>query len=165
MDFRWLTDDHIHALIEAMSTAKEPYRTRLREVLVAMNAAHLETLNAEVQDAVAKDDLPFDTEYDVAVVETLLSKGIMHNGVVPTMTIPDIARSADLVAQVIARIRLGTLSFEEQDLLDWTFDQAANAYEQAQFIPVRRLERRVRGGLGLDPRLAFLPNATHHDPT
>ncbi len=163
MDFRWISDDHIHALIDALAKAEEPYRSRLREVLVSVTALHTEALHHEVNEAIAEDDAPFNTADDVAVIETLLSKGLMHNGVVPTMTIPEIARAADLTAQLITRARVGRMSFEDQDLLEWVFDQGANAYEQANFHPVRNLEKRVRGGLGLDPRIAFLPNLPH-DP-
>lgn len=163
MDFSWITDDHIHALIEGLARVEEPYRSRLREVLVAVNSLHMEALGDQITDAIAQHDTPFEQQADVVVVETLLSKGLMHNGIVPTMSMPEVARAADLVAQVISRVRVGTLTFEEQDLLDWVFDQGANAYEQANYHPVRNLERRVRGGLGLDARIAFLPNLPH-DP-
>lgn len=157
MDFRWITDDHVHALIEAVHVADEPYRSRLREVLVSVNAWHADALAQAVTESIAVDDVPFRKTEDILMVERLLNKGLMHNGVVPTMAIPEVARAADLIAHTIARIRQGTLTFEEQSLLEWVFDQGANAYEQANFFPVRDLEQSVRNGLGLVQRLAFLP--------
>lgn len=157
MDFSWITDDHVHAMIEAVGVVDEPYRSRLREVLVAVTALHADEQAKAVAEALAVDDVPFYKTEDVFLVQRLLSKGLMHNGVVPTMSIPEVARASDLVAQTIARIRHGTLSFEEQNLLEWVFDQGANAYEQSNFFPVRDLEQSVRNGLGLVQRLAFLP--------
>jgi hypothetical protein len=163
MDYRWITDDHVHALIEALSLVQEPYRARLREILITVTALHTESLHHTVREATSREDTPFTTAEDVQVIETLLSKGLMHNGVVPTMSIPEIARAADLTAQLITRARIGHLTFDDQELLTWVFDQGANAYEQSNFMLVRHLEHRVRGGLGLEPRIAFLPNLPH-DP-
>lgn len=155
MDFRWVTDDHLSAMIEAITTAKEPYRSKLRECLLAINVLHAHGQQQAIDGILSQTAAPVMTGGDVALVEAIVAKGVLHNGAVPTLNLAEVTRAVELVGGVLARIRAGQLSLEEQDLLEWIFDQVAEKHHAQQHYQIRNLEQRVRQGLGLQVRLAF----------
>lgn len=128
-------------------------KRKLREVLLLMTQMYTSALHEAVTEQFREDlDAPL-LESDLTAVETLMHKGILHNGVVPELSAPDIARAVAIVTTLCIRANCAVMDAEDQQFLEWMFDQAAEEPEQR--ATARRIEKIVRGGLGLEQRLLW----------
>lgn len=132
-------------------------KRKLRELLLAVTHLHVSALTADVAEQFKADTEAPLLEADLLVVERLLQKGILHNGVIPELSAPEIARAVAIATTLCIRANCAVLSQEDQHFLEWMFDQAAE--EPSQRAMARRLEKIVRGGLGLEQRLVWNPSS------
>lgn len=135
-------------------------KRKLRELLLAVTHMHVAQLNAEVAAQFQEDTEAPLLESDLLYVERLLQKGILHNGVIPELTAPEVARAVAMTTTLCIRANCSVLDAEDQLFLEWMFDQAAD--EPSQRSQARRIEKIVRGGLGLEQRLMW--NASSEMP-
>lgn len=135
-------------------------KRKLRELLLAVTHMHVAQLNAEVAAQFQEDTEAPLLESDLLYVERLLQKGILHNGVIPELTAPEVARAVAMTTTLCIRANCSVLDAEDQLFLEWMFDQASE--EPSQRAQARRIEKIVRGGLGLEQRLLW--NASSEMP-
>lgn len=154
----WVRHEHFDALSTAITECTDPVlRTRLREISAMLVAATTRTI-ADIGLGVALVDreAPLVHE-DLQLVKRLLSKAVTHNGLIPDMDAHDMSRGLAVASELLERAE-HQLTIDDMDCLEWTFSVAANADDQAT-ADVRRVERTVRQGLGLGPRLVFAPRS------
>lgn len=145
---------HLEVLNQLIQqTSSRIAKRKLRELLLLVTQMYTATLHAAVTEQFREDlDVPL-LEEDLLAVEKLMSKGILHNGVVPELSAPDIARAVAIMTTLCIRANCAVLDAEDQQFLEWMFDQAAE--EPQQRATARKIEKIVRGGLGLEQRLLW----------
>lgn len=147
---------HLDALNQVIAgTTNRTLKRRLRELLLVVTQHYTAELQDDVIEQFRQDTEAPLMETDLLVLERLVQKGIQHNGVVPELTAPDIARSVAILTTLCIRANCAVLDAEDQHFLEWMFDQAAE--EPSQRATARRIEKIVRGGLGLEQRLLWNP--------
>lgn len=142
---------HLDALNQAISgTTSRTQKRRLREVLLLVTQEYSKQLHQHVKSEFAKDlEAPL-IESDIESVDRLMTKGIIHNGVVPELSATEVARSVSIVTSLLVRANAASLTQDDLSLLEWMFDQAAQETEQRRMV--RKLEATVRLGLGIEQR-------------
>ena len=152
-----MTPEHLDALQKAIGSAPSPQERRLlREVLYEATAAHSARVSRKAASVLMEERDPGTMEEDLLFAEALVSKGIMHNGLVPDLTAVQVQRAVGTLGGVLDRVRNSTLESEQLELLAEVFDHAADN-PSAPVPAVRILESRVREGLGLEQRMAWNP--------
>lgn len=149
-----LTIAHLDVLEAAIAeTTSRTAKRKLREVLLVATQQVTDQLHQSVKQHFQSDAEAPLLEEDLQLVEQLMHKGVMHNAVIPELSAPDIARAVAIVTTLCIRANCSALEVEDQHFLEWMFDQAAE--EPSQRAQARRLEKIVRGGLGLEQRLVW----------
>lgn len=146
---------HLEILQQAIQqTSSRVGKRKLRELLLLVTQMYTAALQDVATDQFREDlDTPL-LESDLLAIEKLMQKGILHNGVVPELSAPDIARSVAIMTTLCIRANCAVMDTEDQDFLEWMFDQAAEG-DPEQRLQARRVEKIVRGGLGLEQRLVW----------
>jgi len=151
-----MTDPHVAVLHRALTWAPEPSDRRLlREVLYELLSARNAATNRQATAALLAESEPSWIEGDRVLVEVLVSKGIMHNGLVPDLTGVEVQRAINHVHAALLSRR--PLDPDAILVLDDVFDHAT-AHPGASVQLLRTVERQVRSGLGLEQRLAWNPD-------
>lgn len=146
-----MTGEHVETLAAVLHTLPAgPERRRLQELLVWVTNAYTAQLAEQARVALSQEqDRPL-VHSDLLVVEQLMRKGIQHNGVVPELSAPDVARGVSIITGLLSRSAASTLTQEDQEVLQWVFDTAAQDPQRTPFV--RRVESMVRAGLGVEQR-------------
>lgn len=150
-----IDDAHLETLETLIGqTTNRTMKRRLKELLLIVTQLHTNAMYARVLDQFAQElEAPM-LEEDLQVLERLMHKGVLHNGVVPELTAPQVSRAVAMLTTLCVRANVGILEAEDQQFLEWMFDQAADA-DPEQRVQARRVEQIVRGGLGLEQRLLW----------
>jgi hypothetical protein len=154
---QWIEQKHLDVLAGLLEHADGRIdRRALRELLLGLiatrNAEEIARIYAE---EFADPQAPL-IETDLTDIETLLTKGIRHNGLVPELSATQVGRSVRVVSELLRRAAVSAVSQEQIGLLEQVFDHVLDAPD-APVAAVRQLERIVRAGLGLRQRVTQLP--------
>lgn len=153
----WVTQDHIEAL-----KALVPYiddrtvKRRVKECVLGLTEQLTTELSREAVAISLDEPIAPLTENELQSLNTLMAKGVQHNGLVPALDTLQVGRSLQIMGELLARAHVSTIDFEDQEGLEWVFDMAAEAENGVNRDQVRRLENLVRAGLGLKYRLSFM---------
>lgn len=150
-----VNESHLEVLREAIAVTPDSQGRRLlRECLYELSAAVSRRVSEQAAEVLREDasEAPVERS-DLEVVDRLVSMGVQQNGLVPSLTTQEIGRALAILGHLLGRAHVGHLEQEEISLLEAVFDNAAEHSEVRQ--QVRALELRIRGGLGLDQRIAW----------
>lgn len=152
-----MSPEHLDALQRAIAAAPSPQERRfLREVLYEVTASHSARLHRKAMTVLLEEAEQTGLDEDLMLAEALVSKGIMHNGLVPDLTGVQVQRAISTLGTLLDRARDSSLTQEQAGLLADVFDHAVeNPHSPSPAI--RHLEVKVRSGLGLEQRLAWNP--------
>lgn len=163
MSPHWLTEAHLDAVKETLAVVQHPVTKRyLRDVYLGLSQDYAQRKVAESAQEYMHEPVAPLMEGDLVALQALLSKGIQHNGVIPEVDAVQVARSMQIVAELVGRAELAALTHEDREGLDWVFDVAADVTEGLNRKAVRRLEQLVRGAMGLG--LRYPPLGKDHEP-
>jgi hypothetical protein len=157
----WVTLEHVEAVAAALEHATSAgHRRRLLELHVAVAQAHAAQVVAAAT-ALASEEVaqPLLTE-DLDAVENLMTKGVLHNGLVPSLSAVEVAHGLAVLSSLLQRASVGTLSQEQRQLLEQVFDFVVTEHP-ADGAALRVLEQRVRLGLGLQGRVVWSAASAH----
>jgi hypothetical protein len=151
---KWLKQDHVdfvHRLVPHLESKSDKRLARelvyglTNDLTVALQVRSSKTMMEESEDPVVTTDLD--------ELNALVAKGVLHNGLVPDLSAVEVGRALRVMAQLLGRAAVSSLSPEDQEGLAWVFDTAADAEGGVNRAAVRQLERVVRAGLGLEYQL------------
>jgi hypothetical protein len=155
VDTDWVTEEHVEVVKSLLPQIKGPKAKRLvRECVYGLTVLLTHKQYVKVNKVFAEDpDVPL-TEQDLDNLQTLVVKGVSHNGVVPQLNALEVGRALQQVQHVLERARV-VLPTDDLYGLEWVFDLAADYHDGANAEAVRDLEKLVRAGLGLKHRLYY----------
>lgn len=165
MSHDWLKQEHLDLLKELLPEIEDrTAKRRFREMLYGLTVQLTQQLTEDATSEFMKEAEAPITESDLQEVNALLAKGVQHNGVFPELSAVQVGRALRVVSELLGRAAVATLDFEDQEGLEWVFDQAAAAHDGLNRANVRQLESRVRAGLGLDVRLLHYTPVNEQHP-
>jgi hypothetical protein len=150
----WLRQHHLEwlgSLLERLETEED--RTVCRELLLGVSQDFVGSLFGALTRTATTDPRAPLTRSELLDVQELVSKGVQHNGLVPTLDTVRVGQALQVLAELLARADLAALSQQDQYLLEWVFDVGAESKAGPGAAPVRQLEQLVRGALGLRARM------------
>jgi hypothetical protein len=148
---QWLKQDHLNFLQRLLPYLEDRADQRLARELIYGLAQYL-SLAIQSQASAAmmgESEDPVQTT-DLDELNALVAKGVMHNGLVPDLSAVQVGRALRVLSQLLGRAAVSSLPVEDQEGLAWVFSVAASADDGVNREAVRRLERVVRAGLGLE---------------
>lgn len=149
-----VTEQHLDAVKRAMETDNAHDRKLLRECLYELSTSVSRRLVEHATEVLRENHAePAVEEDDLRAVDQLIALGVQQNGLVPVMSTLEVGRALGVVSWLLIRASQSQLEQEHMELLEAVFDHAAEHPEVTK--QVRELEMRVRGGLGLDQRIAW----------
>lgn len=151
-----LTGEHLDALSAAVAASSGPDRRRLQDVLLWATTRYTAARMAEAVDTMHSLREPPLELPDLQAVETLMRKGMQHNGVIPELRAGEVTRSVAVVTELLQRAQAAVFTQEDQEVLTWVFDAAAQDSDRRPFV--RGVERKARRGLGLTERPVWTPD-------
>lgn len=163
MSTDWLNEQHLDALKALLPHITDrTVKRRVRECVLGLTTELTTRLTEEAVDTFAEEPIAPLTEKELTKLQALIAKGVQHNGIVPDLTSAEVGRSLQILSELLSRAHIGALDFEDQAGLEWIFDVAADAENGENRDNVRRVERLVRGGLGLTIRMSHVLPINEH---
>lgn len=157
MSTTWLKQDHIEALSALIPYIEDrTVRRRVKEVTLGLTEQLTTQLSRDVVQHTVNEPLNPLTKSELTDIQTLLAKGVQHNGLVPELDTLRVGRTLQIVGELLARAHLSALDFDDQEGLGWIFDVAAEHEDGSNRENVRRVERVVRASMGLETRLVSM---------
>lgn len=149
-----VTEQHLDAVKRAMQGGDAIDRKLLRECLYELSTSVSRRLVTHAVTVLQENHRePVVEEEDLLVVDQLVALGVQQNGLVPVLSTLEVGRALAVVSGLLIRASVSQLEQHHMELLEAVFDHAAEHEEVT--AQVRELETRVRGGLGLDQRIAW----------
>lgn len=150
-----VSEGHLEALKRAMELAEDrAARKLLRECLYELSTAVSRQVTERAME-VMREDLtePVLETDDLKLLDRLIAMGVQQNGLVPVLSTLQVGRAIGILGNLLGRAHVSVLEQEQMELLEAIFDHAAEHDPVRK--QVRELEMLVRGGLGLDQRVAW----------
>jgi hypothetical protein len=160
----WLKEEHVEFLKNLIPYLEQRAdKRRARELLYGLTGQLTTRLAMQAgEEIMAEPESPL-TSDDLAELNALLAKGILHNGLVPELSTVQVGRALKIFSELLGRASVSSIDLEDQEGLAWVFDMAADAQDGVNRGQVRRLELLVRAGLGLPHRLhSYVPINEQH---
>lgn len=153
----WLRDQHISVLKTLLPNVQHRTDKRLlRECILGLTEQLNSHRSNEATELFAEEPVAPVVDTDLMALQSLLAKGVQHNGVIPELDAVQVTRSLQIMAELVGRAEVGALDHEDVAGLEWCFDVASQHDGGVNRKVVRRLEQLVRGGLGLGLRISTL---------
>lgn len=157
MSTAWVRQEHIESLRALVPYIEDrTVRRHVKECVLGLSEELTATVSRDAVALAMDEPIAPLTEGELQAIQTLLAKGVQHNGLVPALDRLQVGRALQIVSALLARAQLAALSLDQQQGLEWVFDRAAEVGPEHR-EEIRQLEQVVRGGLGLTVRVSHLP--------
>lgn len=150
----WLKQEHLDALKDLLPELPDGrVKRRVRELVLGLSTELAHQLALEATAVGLEEPIAPLTENELQDIQALLAKGLLHNGLVPELSVTQVGRALQVTTELLQRAHVGALDLDDQAGLEWVFDVAYGEADPDTQTNVRRLEMLVRAGLGLTTRM------------